>query len=73
MLELLALRFRTGDAPGGTIEMCFAGGGGVRLEVECIEIRLADLGAAWATSSKPDHVFGNPDPDDRDSAGDIGE
>ena len=27
----------------------------LRLEVECIEARLADLGPAWATAAKPSH------------------
>ena len=34
---------------GRRVTLVFAGGGAVRLEVECIEARLADLGAAWAT------------------------
>jgi hypothetical protein len=28
----------------------------VRLEVECIEAELRDLGAAWGTRSKPVHA-----------------
>ena len=55
VLELLALRFEATDQPAGTITLVFAGGGAVRLEVECIEARLADLGAAWATKAKPSH------------------
>ncbi len=34
----------------------FSGGGAVRLEVECIEAALQDLGAAWATPHKPSHA-----------------
>ena len=41
--------------PAGVIELRFAGGGTVRLEVECIEVRLEDLGAAWAAAAKPEH------------------
>ena len=29
--------------------------GTIRLEVECIEARLSDLGPAWAAGAKPDH------------------
>src|SRR5262245_21127331 len=38
--ELLALEFEPGKAPGGTVKLIFAGGGGVRLHVDCIEAEL---------------------------------
>lgn len=62
VLELLAISFEATDAPGGTLTLVFAGGAAVRLEVECIETRLADLGAAWATSKKPEHDLSDPAP-----------
>ena len=40
---------------GGTVELVFAGGASVRLDVECIEARLTDTGGAWAASSRPAH------------------
>jgi hypothetical protein len=55
VLELLAVEFAATDQPDGTVTLVFAGGGAIRLTVECIEVRLADLGAAWATASKPTH------------------
>jgi hypothetical protein len=55
VLELLAIGFAVADSPAGAISLIFAGGGIVRLEVEVIEARLADLGAAWATKAKPSH------------------
>jgi hypothetical protein len=55
VLELLAISFEPGEAPGGSLTLIFAGGAAVRLEVECIEARLADLGAAWATTAMPEH------------------
>lgn len=55
VLELLAIAFLPGAAPAGTIELRFAGGGTVRLTVDYIEARLADLGAAWAAAAKPAH------------------
>lgn len=54
-LSLLALRFQSAEAPAGTIELVFSGGGTIRLDVECIETRLADLGGAWEASSRPKH------------------
>ena len=59
VLELLALSFEPGDreAPAGYVTLHFAGGAMLRLEVECIEARLADLGPAWATALRPHHVL----------------
>ena len=55
VLSLLAISFEPTDAPGGYVMLTFAGGGGIRLEVECIEAGLADLGPVWKTASKPNH------------------
>lgn len=55
VLELLAVSFEPTDQPAGWVTLYFAGGGAIRLEVECVEARLADLGAAWATTAKPRH------------------
>jgi hypothetical protein len=56
VLELLTVRFTETQAPAGTIDLAFAGGGTVRLEVEVLEARLKDLGAAWAARLKPQHA-----------------
>jgi hypothetical protein len=56
VLELLAIRFTETDVPSGTVELAFAGGGTVRLEVEVLEARLQDLGAAWAAKATPAHA-----------------
>lgn len=63
VLELLAIDFCPGEAPSGDIELVFAGGGAVRLEVECIEVRLADLGPEWETGSQPVHEFSQTTPE----------
>lgn len=55
VLELLALRFDETDAPSGVVEAIFAGGGILKIEVECLEAGLSDLGAAWATECCPKH------------------
>lgn len=55
VLSLLTLRFTEGDAPSGTIELVFAGGSAIRLDVECVEARLSDQGAAWSAAARPDH------------------
>ncbi len=55
VLELLALRYTVTDDPAGYVDLDFAGGGTVRLTVECLEARLQDLGAAWAAMATPEH------------------
>jgi hypothetical protein len=52
---LLAISFEPGEPPAGHITLVFAGGGGIRLEVECIEAELMDLGATWRARAKPKH------------------
>ncbi len=55
ILALLTIRFIVTDAPSGFIELTFAAGKALRLEVEAIEAQLTDLGPAWETSFKPEH------------------
>ncbi len=43
------------EPPAGTIELDFSGDVTIRLDVECVEARLADLGGAWEASSLPSH------------------
>jgi len=56
VLELLAVTFEPGEEPSGTLTLAFAGGGAIRLQVECIEAELRDLGAVWRTPRKPEHA-----------------
>lgn len=53
--NLLAITFTAGDAPSGTVELVFAAGGTIQLDVECIEARLKDLGPVWGAQSRPAH------------------
>src|SRR5687767_5990657 len=45
IVELLALTFEPGEAPGGHVVFSFAGGADLRAEVECIDAVLADVSA----------------------------
>jgi hypothetical protein len=56
VLNLLAVAFEASDAPAGAVILTFSGGAELRLEVECLEVELADLGPAWATDSRPVHT-----------------
>jgi hypothetical protein len=44
-LELLGIEFHLGDAPSGSAVLLFNHGGALRLDVECLECQLTDLGA----------------------------
>ena len=58
VLNLLAIEFSETDAPGGTVTLTFSGGAALRLEVECVEVELIDLGPAWVTEACPIHAQG---------------
>jgi len=56
-LNLLAVHFDEKDAPGGAVILTFSGGAALRLDVECLEAELADLGPSWATECCPGHAL----------------
>ena len=55
VLNLLSVVFQENDAPAGLVTLTFSGGAALRLEVECLEAEIADLGSVWATAACPDH------------------
>jgi len=55
VVELLAVSFEPGEAPGGEIRLAFAGGGDLILTVECVDAALADISTPWPTPSTPAH------------------
>lgn len=57
VLNLLAVEFTETDSPAGVVTLIFSGGAAVRLEVECLEAELADLGPSWVTGVCPAHVI----------------
>ncbi len=62
VLELLAAQFEPAapEDPRGHVTLIFAGGGAVRLHVECIEAELKDLGPAWQARAVPKHPDDEP-------------
>jgi hypothetical protein len=60
LLNLLAVEFAEHDAPAGSVTLMFSGGGAIRLEVECLEAELADLGEVFAAALCPDHFAADP-------------
>ena len=59
VLNLLAVSFtpKGPEEPAGTVTLMFSGGGMLRLEVECLEVELADLGPSWGTDCCPEHAI----------------
>lgn len=56
VLSLLTMTFsQKGDGPEGTVELVLSGTATIALDVECIEVALADVGGVWETTSKPRH------------------
>ena len=44
VLELVGIEFHPGEAPGGSALLLFSQGEALRLDVECLECELTDLG-----------------------------
>ena len=61
-LELLAMDFEPGEAPGGRVIMMFAGGGDLRIDVECLDAVLTDLSERWPAKVAPTHLAEGPEP-----------
>ncbi len=55
VLNLLAVEFAETQAPSGVVTLIFSGGGALRLDVECLEAELADLGPTWTAAKCPAH------------------
>lgn len=62
-LELLAIEFAPGEAPGGAVILMFAGGGDLRIDVECLDAVLTDLSERWPVEIAPAHPVEGQDPE----------
>lgn len=52
----LDAKFEPGaEEPAGAIILRLGGGADIRLDVECIDATLTDIGDPWSTSTRPDH------------------
>ena len=56
VVELLSIAFEAGEAPGGAVLLTFAGGGDLRVSVDCLDVVLADVSEPWSTPRKPGHA-----------------
>jgi hypothetical protein len=66
VLNLLALEFHETEAPAGTITMAFSGDVALRLDVECVETEVVDLGPVWTTTCCPCHEKSEREKSDRE-------
>lgn len=55
VIELLAIGFEAGEPPGGIVTFSFAGGGDLKVEVECLDVILADITGSWGARTEPNH------------------
>jgi hypothetical protein len=55
VLQLLAITFDAGEAPGGVVTFAFADGGDLAVAVECVDAALADVSEPWAAARAPEH------------------
>ncbi len=55
VLNLLAITFTPEETPSGYVILTFSGGAEIRLDVECIEAGMSDLGPAWGCTKAPAH------------------
>ncbi len=56
VLNLLTVAFDETDPPAGAVTLTFSGGAALRLEVECLECEVVDLGPVWTTTCCPTHA-----------------
>lgn len=56
VVELLSVAFEAGEAPGGAVLLTFAGGGDLKVSVDCLDVILADVSDPWSTPRKPGHA-----------------
>lgn len=55
IVEVLSLEFEIDTLPGGSLTVTYAGGGDLRIQVECIDVILADVSEPWSAKTQPDH------------------
>ncbi|UAL09243.1 DUF2948 family protein [Caulobacter segnis] len=57
VVELLSISFEAAEeAPAGVVTLTFAGGGDMRVSVDCLDVALADVSDPWATPRTPGHA-----------------
>lgn len=55
VLNLLAIDYVAAEAPAGNVTLTFSGGTAIRLDVECVEAQMRDLGPRFPCDKAPTH------------------
>jgi hypothetical protein len=55
LAALMTIAFEPKNDLSGAVKLTFAGGGAIKLDVECLDAWLTDISAPWATKNKPGH------------------
>ena len=55
ILSLLTISFVPKDELSGQVILTFSAGHQLRLDVECLDVAMSDLGPAWSTEVMPSH------------------
>jgi hypothetical protein len=61
VLNLLAVEFEPTDGPAGVVTLVFSGGKALRIEVECLEVELIDLGPIRTVETRLPRAAEAPD------------
>lgn len=55
ILSLLSITFTPSGEGAGSILLAFSTGVSIKLNVECIDVQMSDMGPGWPSQSKPAH------------------
>lgn len=57
IVSLMSIGFEPAEeAPAGLVVLTFAGGGDMRVSVDCLDVALADVSDPWSTPRTPGHA-----------------
>ncbi len=54
---MLSISFEEADAPAGAVTVTFSGGAALRLDVECLDAQMRDMGERWEARAAPAHAI----------------
>ena len=57
LAQFESISFDETDAPGGAVTVTFSGGAALRLEVECLDAQMRDMGERWQARAAPAHAI----------------
>ena len=57
VLNVLSIAFEEAQAPAGNVIITFSGDAALRLEVECLDAQMRDMGERWEARGAPVHAI----------------